>query len=160
MKYFRRQEISLTVQLMHLKRLYPTGAGGVVRDQIVWLQRIRPHALAHEYLCRLEYSRHWYPRVYIVEPKVTVLASERKLPHVRTEEEPIAMCLFYQEDACWHSGMLLAEIVVPMAYYWLACFEDWLFTGEWHGGGTHDIAPHPPGASPIFPSDLNLAQVA
>lgn len=56
--------------------------------------------------------------------------------------------------------MSLAEIVVPMAYYWLACFEDWLFSGDWNGGATHEITVDPPKDQPVFPSDLELAQVA
>ncbi len=159
MSYFRGPEHSLTAQHWHLKRLHPAGAGRVVKDRLQWSQRIRPHALAHEYLCRLEYCRYWYPKMCVIDPPLIQLAAGRKLPHVRSTEEPVAMCLFLQEEDCWNPSMLLAEVVVPMAYYWLACFEDWLFTGQWHGGGTHEILPDPPATSPVFPADLGLAVI-
>jgi hypothetical protein len=160
MNHIRRREISLTVQLMNLKRIFPSGTGDVVRDRLVWLHHIRPHPLAHVYLCRVEYCLHQYPRMFVLDPPLTSLTNGRKVPHVRTREEPIAMCLFFQDTTCWSPDMLLAEVVVPMAYYWLACFEDWLFTGQWHGGATHEITPSPPTISPIFPADLDLAKVA
>jgi hypothetical protein len=44
-------------------------------------------------------------------------------------------------------------VVVPLAVYWLEFFEEWLFTGVWRGGGTHEINPSPPTQPPAFPTD-------
>lgn len=160
MNYVRGRQISLTVQHMHLKQLYPEGQGSVVRDRLVWLQRIRPHPLCHEYLCRFEYSLDGYPKAYVLDPPLTQLAAGRDLPHVRSSREPVAMCLFVYDETCWNPTMLFGKVVVPMAFFWLACFEDWLFSGEWRGGGTHSITPCVPSATPIFPSDFDIRQVA
>jgi hypothetical protein len=145
---------------MQLKQLYPEGRGSVVHDRLVWFQHIRPHILFHEYLCRFEYSLGRYPRVYVIDPALSQLAGGRDLPHVRSSEEPVALCLFVYDEACWSPDMLLGKVVVPMAFFWLACFEDWLFSGEWRGGGTHPITPCPPTTPPVFPADLDERQVA
>lgn len=160
MKYFRDPTISLTAQLAALRRLYPEGRGAVARDRLMWEQRIRPHPLCHDYLCRLEYSLREFPRCCVIDPQLTSLAGGRVLPHVRSIDEPISMCLFVYESGCWNSGMLLGKVVVPMAFFWLACFEDWLFSGEWRGGGTHPITPCPPSSAPVFPADLLLRNAA
>ena len=31
----------------------------------------------------------------------------------------------------------VARIIVPWTIDWLACYEGWLATGEWTGGGRH-----------------------
>lgn len=152
--------LSLTVQLMHLRREFPAGVGAVVRDKLIWTQRIRPHPLFHEYLCRVEYVIGLNPKVFVLDPSLTNLAAGRDLPHVRSRDEPIALCLFVYDEACWNGTMILARVVVPMTYFWLASFEEWLFSGEWRGGGTHPIEPCPPDTRPIFPADLNLRRVA
>jgi hypothetical protein len=89
MSYFRGPELSLTAQHLHLKRLHPAGVGRITKDRLEWWQRIRPHALAHEYLCRLEYCRYWYPKMCVIDPPLTQLAAGRKLPHVRSTEDPV-----------------------------------------------------------------------
>lgn len=152
--------LSLTVQLMHLRREFPAGSGAVVRDKLVWIQKIRPHPLFHEYLCRIEYVIGLNPKVFVLDPPLTTLAAGRDLPHVRTHEEPIALCLFVYHEACWNGMMILAKVVVPMTYFWLASFEEWLFSGEWRGGGTHSIEPSAPTVPPIFPADLDHRRVA
>lgn len=63
------------------------------------------------------------------------------------------MCLFMRRLECWNDGMILSKIVVPLAYYWLANFEDWLFSGVWRGGGTHPVDPEVPASLPIFPGE-------
>jgi hypothetical protein len=98
--------------------------------------------------------------MYVENPPLTIVAAGRKLPHVRSREEPIAMCLFMHEKACWNDNILLGQVVVPMAYFWLASFEEWLFTGIWRGGGTHEITFNPPKVTPIFPDDIGLFNVA
>lgn len=155
MSYFRSKPLSLAVQLIYLKRRFPDGMGEVRRGRLIWYQRIQPHSLAHVYCCRLEHTFEEYPCVYCLEPALSVLSAGRRLPHVYTREEPICLCLFMRGRQSWHDGMILADVVVPLAFYWLASFEDWLFSGEWRGGGTHAIEPEAPSALPVFPSEIS-----
>uniref|UniRef100_UPI0031016DE1 hypothetical protein n=1 Tax=Neorhizobium sp. EC2-8 TaxID=3129230 RepID=UPI0031016DE1 len=32
----------------------------------------------------------------------------------------------------------ISKKIVPWTLDWLACYEDWLLSGIWHGGGQHD----------------------
>jgi hypothetical protein len=153
MSYFHARPLSLAVQLLLLQRRFPEGKGEIHRSRLIWRLRIRPHVLAHEYNCRLEHSLENYPAMYCVDPPLSALAGSRRLPHVYTREEPICLCLFMKRRECWNDGMILADVVVPLAFYWLANFEDWLFSGEWRGGGTHAIAPEAPSHLPVFPGE-------
>jgi hypothetical protein len=42
--------------------------------------------------------------------------------------------------------MPIAETIAPWAMDWIACYELWLMTGVWTGGGRH--AGDPPAATP------------
>ncbi len=152
MKFFRTKPISLAVQLLHLQRRF-VGSGEIRRSRLMWTQTIQPHPLAHVYRCRLEHTLGEYPQMYCLDPLLSVLAAGRKLPHVRTRTEPIEMCLFMRRVECWTDDMFLANVTVPLASYWLAHFEEWLFSGHWRGGGTHEIDFVAPASLPVFPSD-------
>jgi hypothetical protein len=141
------------MQLLLLQRRFPEGAGIIARSRLVWDQSLQPHALAHRYQCRLEHKLQGYPSLCCLDPALSVLADGRTLPHVNSRMEPVEMCLFMRNSECWNDGMVLADIVLPLAFYWLAHFEDWLYSGVWRGGGTHPIPTRPPKRPPIFPGD-------
>jgi hypothetical protein len=153
MNYFRQRPLSLAVQLLLLRRRFPDGNGEIHQSRLVWEQAIHPHTLAHTYRCRLEYRLGDYPQMCCLEPPLSVLAMGRYLPHVYTRTEPVHICLFMHRHECWREDMILANVVVPLAYYWLANFEEWLFSGIWRGGGTHPIDSVRPEITPVFPSD-------
>jgi hypothetical protein len=155
MSFINTRPLSLAVQLINLQRRFPEGAGEVRNSRLIWRQAIQPHSLAHKYKCRLEQTLGDYPEMYCVDPPLSTLAEGRKLPHVYTRQEPICMCLFMRRAECWNDGMLLSNIVVPLAFYWLANFEDWLFSGVWRGGGAHPVVPEPPVSIPLFPGDVD-----
>jgi len=46
----------------------------------------------------------------------------------------------HREGAASHDD-LIALTTVPWAADWLACYEGWLATGRWHGGGRHARTP-------------------
>lgn len=140
--------LSLAAQLMQLRAHCSTGQGAIERSMLTWEQAITPHALSGTYQCRVEYQLCHYPRVYCVDPPLSVLAVGRRLPHVYQRTEPVQLCLFMHNRECWNDSMLLTKIVLPLCYYWLAHFEHWLFTGDWLGGGTHPVRPCPPSDLP------------
>lgn len=152
MRYFRPTTLSLTVQRMHLQQRF-SGRGDIRHSRLIWVQDFRPHVLAHIYRCRVEYTIGAYPRVFCLAPKLSELAAGRKLPHVRSRTEPVELCLFMHQRECWRDAMLLADVVVPLTSYWLAHFEEWLFSGHWRGGGTHEITIAPPLTPPVFPDE-------
>lgn len=153
MNFFRHRPLSLAVQLLHLKRRFPDGDGAINRSRLVWEQAVHPHALAHVYRCRLEHRLGDYPQMYCLEPPLSALAKGRRLPHVYTKTEPVHICLFMHRIECWRDDLILANVAVPLSYYWLANFEEWLFSGVWRGGGTHPIDFVRPELTPLYPTD-------
>ena len=47
------------------------------------------------------------------------------------------LCLFDPDREQWCASDLIADTTVPWTVDWLACYEGWLATGRWHGGGRH-----------------------
>lgn len=35
----------------------------------------------------------------------------------------------------WLGGMAIAKTIIPWVIEWLVCYEGWLVTGRWNGGG-------------------------
>ena len=62
------------------------------------------------------------------------------IPHVYSNLEnpkrPL-LCLYDPEMNEWHAGCVVASTIVPWTIDWLACYEGWLATGRWAGGGRH-----------------------
>lgn len=72
----------------------------------------------------------------VVAPDLAALAEGRALPHVY-EQRPPKLCLYLPRTGEWHEGKRIVDTIVPWSILWLFCFEDWLFSGEWAGGGQH-----------------------
>ena len=47
------------------------------------------------------------------------------------------LCLYDPGAREWHPGLAVARTIIPWTIDWLACYEGWLATGEWTGGGRH-----------------------
>ena len=57
-------------------------------------------------------------------------------PNPDRPELPL-LCLYDPDEREWHSGLAVARTIIPWTIDWLACYEGWLATGEWTGGGRH-----------------------
>ena len=52
------------------------------------------------------------------------------------------LCLFDPAAYEWDPHLRIAETILPWSIKWLACYEFWLMTGRWVGGGRHaDLLP-------------------
>lgn len=84
-----------------------------------------------------------FPVVRVLSPRLILkpdAIDEAPLPHVYFEEPDITLsplCLFDPSQAEWSHSDLIAHTTVPWAADWLACYEGWLATGRWYGGGRH-----------------------
>ena len=151
MKHPPPRLLSLAAQVHALRARFPDGCGTIKRGRLIWEQSITPHPLAGTYHCRLNYAMREYPHVSCLHPQLSTLAGGRTVPHVYRREEPVEMCLFMRQRECWGDTMSLARVVMPLAYFWLAHFEEWLFSGVWRGGGTHETRESTPSDRPAFP---------
>ena len=118
-----------------------------------WAGTLRP--ICQPYVVRVWFSlgfnlgwamiRRFDPAVTVIDP---VLRQRFKstcdpIPHlyrnVSDPSRPI-LCLFDPDDDEWQSGLAIADTTIPWAIDWLACYEGWLATGDWTGGGRHPIS--------------------
>ena len=83
-----------------------------------------------------------HPDVRIVEPLLRRRAedSQEPIPHLYpspgdTERPPL--CLYDPRTNEWRASCVVANTIVPWTIDWLACYEGWLATGRWTGGGRH-----------------------
>jgi hypothetical protein len=87
------------------------------------------------------------PVVRVLSPRLELnfdAAEEAPLPHVYfSKPDPTLspLCLFDVEAGEWSHDDLIALTTVPWAADWLACYEGWLATGRWYGGGRHASMP-------------------
>lgn len=82
------------------------------------------------------------PVVRLVEPalKFEHPRTGRDVPHVywdRASPERSKLCLYDPAANEWSPADFIADAIVPWACDWLACYEGWLATGDWTGGGRH-----------------------
>lgn len=114
------------------------GSGSLKRGRLVWTWQVAPSALGRLYTLRLVFKEAGIPTVFVEQPDLVVLAEGRKIPHVYSEA-PVKLCLYLPGSGEWHSGLLIANTIVPWAALWLYFFEEWLISDEWKGGGQHPM---------------------
>jgi hypothetical protein len=97
-------------------------------------------------LGELELVGAFVPAVRLDQPALRFVhpRTGEDVPHVywdRVEPARSKLCL-YDPAACeWSPADFIAETIVPWACNWLACYEGWLATGKWTGGGRHPGTP-------------------
>ncbi|TKT60255.1 hypothetical protein YA62_011725 [Agrobacterium sp. LC34] len=115
----------------------------VMRDQAVWLGPVTPQN--RTYLIEAAYGIDQVlegPSVRVISPRLTRLPgnAEGSLPHVYNRDRDPILCLFDPAGAQWTGWSLISKTTVPWAIDWLTCYEFWLMTGVWDGGGRHPPA--------------------
>lgn len=84
-----------------------------------------------------------FPLVRVLTPSLEpnfAAEEEAPLPHVYFNEYDLTLsplCLFDPEKGEWSHNDFVARTTIPWAADWLACYEGWLATGRWYGGGRH-----------------------
>jgi hypothetical protein len=144
-------------QLVNL-RINPIsrGHGEVRRGKLTWDFELQPDPLARIYRVRIEYQESSAPRIYVLAPNLSALATGRKIPHLY-EQDPARLCLYLPGTGEWSPSKKISDTIVPWTFLWLRYFEDWLASGEWKGGGVHPTVRRPPGRR--TPSDRKRPSV-
>lgn len=142
---------SVQDEIDEMRRLWPDFQVTGRCDHIVtWRGVLRP--IRRPYEIRILYGpRFWLgrfrllnrrPRVEIVSPDIVPChpVTGENLPHVYAfprNGQLSRLCLYDPAERDWFPGMPIAQTIVPWAAHWIACYEGWLATGEWTGGGRH-----------------------
>src|SRR6516164_6062040 len=118
---------------------------------VTWIGPVRP--LHAEHTIRVGYVRRYWlgdleiingyiPEVILAQPALKVEHPDtgKAVPHVYWREdcpERSKLCLYDPAGSQWSPDDFIADTIVPWACDWLACYEGWLASGEWTGGGRH-----------------------
>lgn len=113
------------------------------RGRVVWRGELHPRF--NKYTVEIEYSMDMVitgPKVRVISPNLIRRPGnpEGSLPHVYNRDTDPHLCLFDPRAAEWTGWMSVSEKIVPWTIDWLVCYEDWLLTGVWYGGGRHVTA--------------------
>lgn len=109
--------------------------------ELIYTFNASPSEFGRIYRCRLRLTLDArMPEVFVLTPDLKSLAATEKIPHVYPHTGPeTKLCLWWPKRREWMPQLGLTDTIIPWTVQWLWYFEDWLFTGEWEGGG----APHP-----------------
>lgn len=82
------------------------------------------------------------PAVMVIDPLLCRRVENPSEPiphHYPNQEHPELpfLCLYDPDTQEWHPGRSVAQTIIPWTIDWLACYEGWLATGKWTGGGRH-----------------------
>ncbi|RUW01269.1 hypothetical protein EOA46_33095 [Mesorhizobium sp. M1A.F.Ca.IN.022.05.2.1] len=115
------------------RRLQSSRWVGRVRAQYCW------------YTIEIRYRVGSMPEVRVLAPTLVRLPDneEGALPHVYPPADDPTLCLFDPRTGEWDASMPLAQTIIPWTLDWLSCYELWLMTGKWTGGGRHVCDPVP-----------------
>lgn len=130
---FQKKVVLTTAQHnMRFQQLFPQFRYTWSRGEGVWVGTLQPQAEGTIYHLRIVYKPGDRPRVTVTRPKICSGA-----PHLYPGGE---LCLYYPKDRTWHSGLYIADIIVPITAEWLLFYELWIESGKWWG----PEAPHTP----------------
>ncbi len=132
--------LSIDEQLAEMKATWPQFAPRRVNRRAHaarWVGRVKPQYTS--YSLEILYELGSFPEVRVLSPELIRLPgnAEGQLPHVYPPAEDPTLCLFDPREREWSPAMTIASTTVPWAIDWLACYELWLVTGRWTGGGRH-----------------------
>lgn len=118
------------------------------RSLVVWEGELRPLCKTYRIQATLHradrQAKNCLPCVVVIDPLLRRRsdAPQQAIPHTylnpnpRCQDFPI-LCLYYPPGGEWHGGKAVGRTIIPWACDWLICYEGWLATGEWTGGGIH-----------------------
>ena len=118
----------------------------ISNNSVTWQGNLRP--LSQEYTVEVTI---WCgggrrPNVTVIDPILRSRSglSLEEIPHhyanPQCPTKPI-LCLYDPAEFQWHCGFPAAITIIPWTIDWLVCYEGWLATGEWTGGGRHPSRP-------------------
>lgn len=134
----RARTLTNIEQIESMKQLWPgLKLRGRRESAIRWIGNLWPQFQTY----RVEIIHRLYaaPIVRVLSPELIRLPDneEGKLPHVYQPASDPALCLYDPEADEWDHSILISKSIVPWTLDWLACYEFWLITGKWMGGGRH-----------------------
>lgn len=148
----RKNNITIWQQVLTMNRIWPNFRVLLRRNNFVhWEGTLCPLNrvyTVHVFLCRMRSHNKSFQtlsRVISIEPILhrRTEAPDTPIPHIYNDQNDLKhpyLCLYDPRESVWNSSTLVANTIIPWTIDWLACYEGWLATGEWTGGGRHPAA--------------------
>lgn len=132
-----RRQLTVAQQFLSL-RSSPVcpGWGSLRHEHLTWRFEACPSPLGRIYDARIEFGQSGTPEVFVDAPDLHLLADGRRLPHVYSDNPP-RLCLYLPGAFEWSRKDRIDQTIVPWTGLWLFFFEEWLWSNDWKGGGTH-----------------------
>lgn len=133
----QQKRVSIAKQHLFLRKHCPHGNGCFNKNRtLTWNYETTPTPLSRIYSIRIVYRLDATPKVFVVSPNLRELANGQTIPHLYSQQR-LELCLYKPGKGEWAPSMFLTDTILPWVNVWLFCFEEWLFSGEWKGGGEH-----------------------
>jgi len=164
-------------QIERMRERYPDFRVTSCGWRAVWTGELRP--IHRPYTIEISYARRLEvggcELMFGYTPLVRLLSPKLIWKHPRTGEwvehlywdfdnpENSRLCLYdpHAGDAEWSMfDHYIADRIVPWASNWLFCYEGWLATGKWRGGGRHPPRRDPQCQTQETTSEASLAPLA
>lgn len=111
---------------------------GLDRENLLfnWVEfDLQPTPLSRMYKILIVYIQGYTPYAYVLNPSLNKLKnSDKIIPHLY-DHERYKLCLHYPYSNDYNSNEEIGQQYIPWIKHWLYYFEEWLYTGEWKGGG-------------------------
>lgn len=154
MTYFRAPRMSLAVQQLQMRAVWPELDTRVERGVLVVRGFVRPTAVTRRYKIRLTYRLERAPQLFVVDPRLERRCEQpdAPIPHTYNQNTPGSEepCVYYPYSREWAPTMSLATTIMPWLLTWLVDYEVWQATGQWLGGGV----PHGSTKRPNHPRSV------
>lgn len=132
-KFIRSKILSTAQQRFRMALLHPNfNLQRFDHSQLTWIGEVQPTDMSETYKIRVSYSLNNTPQTTVLTPQLKTITGAARPPHTFKNWN---LCLYYGKYDEWHSGMFIAETIVPWISLWLFYYEGWLATGTWQGGG-------------------------
>lgn len=125
-RYFPTRTLNAGLQQLGMERHFPTFTFKFEGSTGVWKGTLQPRPGSPVYQVTIRHKPRSMPEVRIKRSQI-----DQSAPHIYRPGG--LLCLFYPKDKNWHSGMFIAETIIPWTAQWLLYYELWKDTGEWLG---------------------------
>ena len=105
----------------------------------IWQGKLRPFPSMQIYTIEIQYTAGHRPKVFVISPPLKTLPG-KVIPHLyrkNSRNKKDNLCLFLPNNKEFSSNSFIGHTIIPWTSHWLFCYEIWILTGEWVGGGVH-----------------------
>lgn len=134
--YFRKRPLTISQQAHKMRGGWPGFNLKFKPGVVIWTGAMQPTPLSDTYQVQVRYAIGSKPKITVLYPILRRNLKGEKVPHRYSDG---TLCLYQPRYGEWTPQLFIADTILPWISLWLAHYEYWLATGEWHGGGEHPI---------------------